>query len=159
MRVYKGAHIAMLVPDQWFYNFVPEPNTVIMYGPWKGINDNAIEFTLNWLDKGYEFYKDFVGLEPAVSSITPGYIPIAFVDQTCGAGCGFIGSAGIEIGKEYFAYQIYSAALGEVIQTIFWHELGRNFSIGTGSTNFDVGVKYVVLRRFLWSGARYASFG
>ncbi|NDD13781.1 MAG: hypothetical protein EB072_14315, partial [Betaproteobacteria bacterium] len=147
-RVYEGKHVALIVPEHFFStNYVPEPNTVKALGPWPGVADSDLELLIRWLDSGFEFYRDFTGITPKQNSAYPAKSPVWFVSPEItmdAAGLGLIGTQGIQIGPAFFDYSIYAARKGQIIETIFWHELGRNFSVGAGSTTWDPGVKYVL---------------
>ena len=142
MRVYEGAHVSLLIPDSWFSNFPTTINSSYGVGPFPGLRADLLSFLVGQLDKGYEFYVSLTGREPANNPGAPNnLLRIAFLPELLdAAGRGLIGMKGVEIGGAYLEKSMYAALQGEVQQTIFWHELGRNFSIGYG----DVGVKYVL---------------
>jgi hypothetical protein len=54
---------------------------------------------------------------------------IAEVDKTCGAGCGKIGSPGIEIQNEKFRYIFNEYTKNKKFDSLVFYELGRNFWI------------------------------
>jgi len=142
MRVYEGAHVSLLIPDSWFSNFPTTINSSYGVGPFPGLRADLLSFLVGQLDKGYEFYVSLTGHEPANNPGAPNnLLRIAFLPELgAAAGLGLIGMKGVEIGGAYLEKSMYAALQGEVQQTIFWHELGRNFSVGFN----DVGVKYVL---------------
>ncbi len=48
-------------------------------------------------DKVYDFYRQATGREPAKAKLYEGRVTVAEVEKTCGAGCGHLGSTGIEL--------------------------------------------------------------
>jgi len=143
MRAYNGKHVALLIQEKHL-NSINWLQIKESYGggPWPGFKDEYLEFLVDQLDAGYEFYTELFGHEPAENPGAPnGLLRIAFPDETCGAGCGLVGMKGLEIGPYYLEASIYAAKEKKVQQTIFWHELGRNFGIGYN----DFGIKYVLV--------------
>lgn len=71
----------------------------------------------------YETFKDLMDVEP----IGSGPLRIAFV-QTCGAGCGYVGYKGVEIGPT-FANGTDWSSLGDLasLQGVLHHEMTHNF--------------------------------
>jgi hypothetical protein len=162
MRVYEGKHTSFLIPDSWFPNFPTEINLSYGAGPWPGLQEKDIAFLLTQIDRGYEFYTYLTGHEPAENSGAPNnLLRIAFLPELgAAAGLGLIGIKGIELGKAALEHGIYAAERGQVNATIFWHEMGRNFGVGSN----DVGVKYVLvdelnIKTFMsWFGTAYEQF-
>ncbi|MDB5105946.1 MAG: hypothetical protein JWP91_3635 [Fibrobacteres bacterium] len=68
----------------------------------------------------YEAYRTLVGVEPAGA----GLLQVAIIDSTCGAGCGWIGSKGIELNRDVLYLPDY---LFFVI-----HEMGHNYDNYSG---------------------------
>jgi hypothetical protein len=83
-----------------------------------------IEEMLDRLDVLYVLYQELLHIEPAGS----GLLNIAFVSQTCGMGCGLVGSKGIEILSDPVNYRniIRELDAGR-LETILVHEMAHNF--------------------------------
>jgi hypothetical protein len=83
-----------------------------------------VEEMLDRLDMLYVLYKELLHLEPAGS----GPLTIAFIAQTCGMGCGLVGSKGIEILSVPRNYEdvIRELDAGR-LETILVHEMAHNF--------------------------------
>jgi len=79
------------------------------------------------MGKAYDFYFSATGRKPNLLFNYNGKTTIAEVDNTCGAGCGYLGQTGIEILGYYFnhLYETYKNE-GKYDQIVFY-ELGRNF--------------------------------
>jgi len=134
---YEGRNIALLVPS---------PN----------YNNSTIMQMVNVFDNVYDYYKQITGREPTLYYNYNGLATIAVVPTTCGAGCGYLGSTGIELLNSTFE-TLYNGVLnnGEYDQTVFY-EFGRNFwfygdkieykgSDNTGS----ITTGYAVFMRFM----------
>jgi hypothetical protein len=112
-------------------------------------------------DRVYEFYAAVTGRQPRP---LPGYVlagrtTVAEVQNTCGAGCGMLGSTGIEIQPAYFQ-TLYDGVRtrGEYDQVLFY-EFGRNFwfygrqleyqgadNTGTVTTGYAVFMRFVSMQ-------------
>jgi autotransporter-associated beta strand protein len=79
------------------------------------------------LDKAYDFYKEATGREPTPFRRYNGLATIAMVEDTCGAGCGYLGASGIELQTgTYKRLFNYVKNYNQYDQAVFY-ELGRNF--------------------------------
>jgi hypothetical protein len=105
-----GHYVTVLLPDS--------PNEGEFFTP------DHVEEMLDRLDMLYVLYKELLHVEPAGS----GSLNIAFVPQTCGMGCGMIGSKGIEILSDPRNYEniIRELDAGR-LETILVHEMAHNF--------------------------------
>lgn len=107
---YKSRNLVLLADDRHF-----DPETI-----------NEI---LTILDHAYLYYLRITGEVPLPSpdNDDSGLLPIAVVQDTCGAGCGRLGAHGIEIQPQYLdeLYLVYQQS-GTLHHLIFY-ELGRNF--------------------------------
>lgn len=79
------------------------------------------------LDDAYDFYSRITGLTPAPYFTYNGKATIAEVQNTCGAGCGFLGFTGIEIMPEYFNILYDGVRDTGLYDQVLFYELGRNF--------------------------------
>ena len=88
--------------------------------------DDHIAELVDQLDILYTIYTDITMGEPAGK----GLLNIAFVPDTCGSGCGLLGSRGIEIQSEA---QIYKSIITELnsgrLSRLLLHEMAHNFDI------------------------------
>lgn len=88
------------------------------------------------LDRGYGFYTEATGREPGTSHSLNGRDEVAEVTGTCGAGCGQIGSTGIEILGQYFESMYQQVAQNDLYDQTPFYELGRNFWFWTPQLAF-----------------------
>ncbi|MFC5358560.1 calcium-binding protein [Azospirillum himalayense] len=79
------------------------------------------------LDESYDFYTRITGREPNPYFTYNGKATIAEVQDTCGAGCGFLGFTGIEIMPEYFNILYTGVRDAGLYDQVLFYELGRNF--------------------------------
>ncbi|QDS93496.1 Dockerin type I repeat protein [Roseimaritima multifibrata] len=105
---YEGKHVTLLAKS---------PNLAV-----KDIDGLIAE-----IDRGYEVYAQTTGLEPSDYGLSVGKTIIAQVDQTCGAGCGYLGVRGIEVDTEFFDVAVEEFASSGTPDHLFFYELGRNF--------------------------------
>ncbi|MBL9137714.1 MAG: DUF1565 domain-containing protein, partial [Verrucomicrobiales bacterium] len=106
------------------------------------------------LDRAYDAYLAAAGRPPQPYRMIQGLLPIAAVDQTCGAGCGYLESTGIELQQVTFD-RLYNGALfrDQYDQTPFY-ELGRNFWLYESkiayreSTATPISTGFAVFMRF-----------
>ena len=144
MAVWKGEHVALLTP----------PQTIA--------DSEVMANLLQAFDAGYEYYQSTTGVEPSDNPATTidGLSTISIVTATCGAGCGYLGSRGVEILSDWFGSNLtgdYPRVLGfydtmrdsHTITSIVFYELGRNFwfySDQLGDYGFTTG--YAVINRY-----------
>ena len=79
------------------------------------------------LDEAYDFYSRITGRIPSPYFTYNGKATIAEVQDTCGAGCGFLGLTGIEIMPEYFNILYDGVRDAGLYDQVLFYELGRNF--------------------------------
>lgn len=109
LSAYAGHHIALLLPT-----------------------DQTWDATTVWaivgrLDAAYEYYTSVTGHEPAAGSNYHGLDTIAVVPSTCGAGCGYLGTQGIELQSSYWQILYDGVAQHSQYDQPLFYELGRNF--------------------------------
>lgn len=78
-------------------------------------------------DKIHAFYREATGREPARARIFEGRLPVAVVDRTCGAACGYLGATGIELTPGCFTELHDGWQKGGTIDQAPPYEFGRNF--------------------------------
>ena len=88
------------------------------------------------LDASWAFFQQVTGVSPVASARTltvagqrVSYMrpTLAVVEHTCGAGCGFLGSYGIEIGRALWEETLENHRRGAETRALFEYEMGRNF--------------------------------
>jgi hypothetical protein len=108
-----GQHVAYLVPED------------------RGFDDPAtLQFLVSATDAAYEWYAATTGLEPTPYAPTQyaGLSTVAFVPETCGFGCGYLGFTGIEFLQDVASGTgVYDLAGQGLIHQAVLYELGRNF--------------------------------
>ena len=105
-----GHYVTVLLPSS--------PDEGMFFTP------DHLEEMLDRLDMLYVLYRELLHVEPAGS----GSLNIAFVPQTCGMGCGMIGSKGIEILSDPRNYESIIRELDAGrLETILVHEMAHNF--------------------------------
>ena len=90
-------------------------------------NSTTIPQLLDVLDSTYNFYKYCTGREPSPASLFQGKLTIADVPATCGAGCGYLGSTGIELQNSFFRILLDSVTIKNKYDQVVFYEFGRNF--------------------------------
>jgi hypothetical protein len=120
LRAYQGREVMLLVPDNGV--FAADPQVV-----------NKI---LHRLDESWDYYRRTTGRQPQTygnrvnwggQTHLIGLPTLAVVEQTCGAGCGFVGVTGIEIARDFWEQTYNNAVAGEETRGLFEYEMGRNF--------------------------------
>ncbi|OYD82897.1 M10 family metallopeptidase C-terminal domain-containing protein [Azospirillum brasilense] len=106
--------------------------------PWEGRNivlltqssdldAGVMQTIVSKLDEAYDFYARITGREPSPNFTYNGKASIAEVENTCGAGCGWLGSTGIEIMPPYFNTLYTGVRDAGLYDQVLFYELGRNF--------------------------------
>lgn len=120
LRPYASQHLVWLLPD----------------GDWQR---SRLDPILAVVDRAYAFYEQAVAGQPTPYPATTRDRrgTLAVVPKTCGGGCGYIGSTGIELKIDYFKvlYETYQKT-GE-IETLPIYELGRNFWLKSYAQKLD----------------------
>lgn len=132
--------------------------------PWSG--SNVVFLTLpgdydgklmsRWvqrLDQGWQLYSDLTGRKPRPYKQLHGKAPIAAVpgfEYTCGAGCGYVGSTGIELAMFYNWNYPALRKNPDAMPHYVFYEMGRNFyTFGDRhscfTTGFAVFMRYVCM--------------
>ncbi|TAF54935.1 MAG: hypothetical protein EAZ61_04915 [Oscillatoriales cyanobacterium] len=89
----------------------------------------TIQDILTILDNAYLYYLRITGNPPLPTqqNQVQGLLPIAVVRDTCGAGCGRLGSQGIEIQPQYLDELYLAYQQSGTLHHLIFYELGRNF--------------------------------
>jgi hypothetical protein len=111
------------------YNLVPWTGThiAVLTPPKMTVDPAVISRLIGALDDAWEYYSSITGREPNLAKNYDGLGTIAVVDRTCGAGCGYLGSTGVEILRPYFEIGYNELAQNGRFDQIPFYELGRNF--------------------------------
>ena len=152
------------------YAFQPksweERGVSLQLTPWTGKNVVFLTTDTNFdpalmglwvsrLDAGWQLFADLTGRSPTPWRQFEGKVTIAAVpgyDLTCGAGCGYIGTTGIELAMFYdHDYQQLRANSNTMPHYVFY-EMGRNYyTFGDRHscfiTGFAVFMRYVCMDR------------
>jgi hypothetical protein len=132
--------------------------------PWEGTNivflttagDYDPKMMARWvqrLDAGWQLYADLTGARPRPFKQLHGKTPIAAVpgfEYTCGAGCGYVGSTGIELAMFYKWNYPALVKNPEAMPHYVFYEMGRNYyTFGDRHscfiTGFAVFMRYVCM--------------
>jgi hypothetical protein len=83
----------------------------------------------NMLDSVWNFYYGMAKKYPNPGSLFNGKGYVAFVNNTCGAGCGFVGTMGLEVGDADWVniYNNIKYIKNGAILKVAFYEMGRNF--------------------------------
>jgi serralysin len=108
------------------------------------------------LDHAWTYYAKTVGRLPVPNNLLNGRTEIAEVTTTCGAGCGYLGTTGIELQSDYFESVVYAMLRdhGRYDQAPFY-EIGRNFWFWSSQLEWipptpdSVTTGFAVLMRFM----------
>jgi len=109
----------------------------------KKLDATAMTSFVQELDRGWTLYQDVVGVAPRMGRNLDGLAPIAALPRsklTCGLGCGYIGTTGIELCKFYT--EDYPAHLRDpkAISHYCFYEMGRNwYTFGAKHSAFTTG--------------------
>ncbi|MEZ5962981.1 MAG: hypothetical protein R3F56_03950 [Planctomycetota bacterium] len=138
----------------------------------RNLNPNTMRQVLRALDKAYAFYAEQTGREPASrrESMWNGRTLVAEVQKTCGAGCGYLGTRGIEIMPDYLRVLLQGVEEHRQFDQVLFYELGRNFWFlgdkleyeeldarpGSVTTGFAVCMRFLAMDA---AGVDGASFG
>lgn len=90
-------------------------------------DQTTINKIVSTLDKAYDEYKKITGRVPSLFKHRNGLLTIAEVNETCGAGCGYLGLTGIEIQSNRFSSLYDNVLSQDKYDQILFYELGRNF--------------------------------
>ncbi len=112
-------------------SYVLEPHagryvTVLLPPTGAPFTEDHMEELLDRLDILYSTYQELMQGEPD----GPGLLTIAFVAETCGLACGYVGSKGIEIRQDPNNYEkiMVDLAAGK-LNSILTHEMAHNFDL------------------------------
>lgn len=112
LQEHHGRYVTLLVPGE--KTFSPS------------FTADHLQEMIDRLDLLYALYVEILHTEPRGS----GPIPIAFVTQTCGVGCGLLGDRGIEITATPEVYQgIIEGLNAGHLDALLIHEMAHNFDV------------------------------
>jgi len=118
VTVYEDSLITLMVPDTTSASSTE-------------VREIACRLNQSWL-----YYLNATGRAPAPrvtmlevdGTTVPYQRPVlAVVLSTCGAGCGFIGTTGIEVGRGIWSETVANYRAGMETRAVFEYEMGRNF--------------------------------
>jgi hypothetical protein len=120
LRAYQGREVMLLVPDDAVFQADPA----------------VVRKILHRLDESWDYFRRTTGQQPGTSGNPVswggqthliGLPTLAVVEESCGAGCGSVGSTGIEIGQAFWEKTYNNAVAGGETRGVFEYEMGRNF--------------------------------
>lgn len=111
MKVIQGKRIALLIPSEKFDLY----------------DKIALQTIVSTYDNAYNYYMLATGQVPNLFYNYKGKLSIAVVDATCGGGCGYLGSTGIEIQADMWEMIYKSFNTNGLHEQLAFYELGRNF--------------------------------
>lgn len=132
--------------------------------PWEGkhvvlltttadLDREVMTLFLDRLDRAWQLYADYTRLSPQPHMLLDNKVTIAAVPDssfTCGAGCGFIGFSGIEVGVFYSWDYPNTSKHRDQFSDYYFYEMARNyFRFGDRhsafTTGFSVFMRYVCM--------------
>lgn len=132
-------------------------NVAVLVPTGDGESASTMTAIVGRLDAAWDRYAALTGRQPDHGFTFDGRATIAVVEATCGAGCGLLGSTGIELSTDTW-HRMYGGvqSANQYDQAVFY-EMGRNFWFLTGRlTAADNGAYgsavttgYAVLNRFV----------
>jgi len=131
---------------------LPWTGTNVVFLTTNGTYDSALMSRwVNRLDQGWALYADLMGDRPHPLKQLDGRATIAAVpgfEFTCGAGCGYVGSSGIELAMFYdWNYPALQKNPDAMPHYVFY-EMGRNFfTLGDRHSAFTTG--FAVFMRYV----------
>lgn len=132
MLAWEGSHV-VLVTKQGDY----DANTMTLF--------------VNRLDAGWQVYSEMIGTQPkSVNTIVgkPYVCALPKSGLSCGYGCGYVGSTGIEVSAFYHIDLPKFEKQPESFQHYYFYEMGRNFFVfGDRASLFTTG--YAVFMRYV----------
>ncbi len=154
------------------YTQTPQNYTTFQGAPlslyaWEGnkimllsVSDTLDSLTMNnWvleMDTAYNYYSLCTGREPNFNTggtYLNNRSTIAQVYATCGAGCGYLGTTGIELLDNYFMNMYTKIQTQNKYDQIAFYELGRNFWFYDNKLNYQINdpivTGYAVFMRFM----------
>ncbi len=133
---YVGDHVALLVPESYY-------------------DETTLARITTAIDKAYSFYAQATGREPNLYYQFNGRSTIAVVPDSCGGGCGFLGSTGIELETPTFDLLFRGVSDRNQFDHVVFYELGRNFWFYenkieyVNSSTGDITTGFAVFMRFM----------
>jgi hypothetical protein len=110
LQEHRGRYVNLLVPAS------------VESGPF--FTAEHLDELVDRLDELYSLYREILGLEPQGA----GLLTVAFVDETCGTGCGLLGAKGIEVRSDAHNYELMIAELDAGrLESLLVHEMVHNF--------------------------------
>lgn len=146
-------------PNRW-----KEQGFELQLVPWKGehitfltatagFDGEVMQAFVGHLDQGWKLYADLTGRKPAMHRQIAGSVPIAAVPGdglSCGYGCGYVGSTGIEMTRFYDVQYPALQKNPKAVPHAYFYEMGRNYyTFGDRhdcfTTGFAVFMRYVCI--------------
>jgi hypothetical protein len=155
----KAIEYRPMYPEKWkakkqSTQMIPwEGKHVVLLTTTADLDREVMTLFLDRLDRAWQLYADYTGLSPQPHMLHNNKVTIAAVPDssfTCGAGCGFIGFTGIEVGVFYSWDYPNTSKNRKQFSDYYFYEMARNyFRFGnrhsTFTTGFSVFMRYVCM--------------
>lgn len=145
-------------PDRWIekeltaplYPWVGEEITLLT--PGDKLDPKVISTFVGHLDRGWNLYREIVGKSPRKNKLYADTSTIAIMPAaglTCGYGCGYVGSTGIEM-TDFDRHYKNAKADSDRVPHAYFYEMGRNYFVfgnrhSCFTTGFAVFMRYVCI--------------
>jgi hypothetical protein len=113
LRMYQGSHVVFLLPDSWL--------------PPSGLSEAERRLAIDRADHLYVMNTILLGAEPRDIHTFDDKLVIAVV-PTCGAGCGYVGTRGIELAPDTYNINDMRSSR-DAPPPVLIHEMNHNFDI------------------------------
>lgn len=129
-------------------------NTMVLSGS-QGLDNTTMTKWINAMDGAYNFYYNCTGRYPSCYASRTCFnkkSTIARVYNTCGAGCGLVGTTGIELAHDFFDRFFDSLKINNTYDHTPFYEFGRNYWFYGNKINYgsaDIGGGFAVFMQFM----------
>ncbi|MGI9239543.1 MAG: calcium-binding protein [Verrucomicrobiales bacterium] len=145
-------------PDRWEKKDLTAPMTpwvgeeIVLVTPDDSPDRKVIGEFVGHLDRGWALYREIVGKSPKMHKAYAGKPTIAILPApglSCGYGCGYVGSTGIEM-SDFKNHYRAAEADPLAVPHAYFYEIGRNFFVyrdrhSCFTTGFAVFMRYVCM--------------
>lgn len=145
-------------PDRWKEMNVTAPmipwvgKEITLITPERKLDPNVIGAFVGHLDDGWSLYREIIGKSPRPFKTYQGSPVIAILPKpglSCGYGCGYIGSTGIEM-MDFENHYKAAKANPLSVPHAYFYEMGRNYYVfrhrhSCFTTGFAVFMRYVCM--------------
>ena len=130
------------------------------------VNKDTMDYIVSKLDLAYDCYYNLIGETPIPVLTLNGRDLISEVSSTCGSGCSYLGSTGMELLDSAWTTLYNSVTNDDQFDQVLFYEFGRNFWVssinkiectpgGTIATGFAVFLRFISMDYANVSGALF----